>query len=122
MSKFEDRLWREIVRKHGADLAEMTRSASKQAPRARPRVLAGTSVGLAVAGVAAALVLSAANSPPAFAVSRNADGIGHGQTPEDRGDPRREREARRARHQGEARRGRPRAARSKRFRRRRCRR
>ncbi|MGA8717536.1 MAG: hypothetical protein WB557_05990 [Solirubrobacteraceae bacterium] len=73
MGKFEDRLWRDLVRKHGADLAQMTRSA-KHARRARPRLLAGTSIGLAVAGTAAALVLSAASSPPAFAVSRNSDG------------------------------------------------
>ena len=74
MSKFEDRLWREIVRRHGADLAQVTRPAAKPARRARPRLLAGTSVALAVAGAIVALVLSAASSPPAFAVSRNADG------------------------------------------------
>ena len=74
MSKFEDRLWRDLVRKHGADLAQMTRPAAKPPRRARPRLLAGTSIGLAVAGTAAALVLSAASSPPAFAVSRNSDG------------------------------------------------
>ncbi len=62
------------MRKHGADLAEMTRPAPKHARRARPRLLAGTSIGLAVAGTAAVLVLSAASSPPAFAVSRNSDG------------------------------------------------
>ena len=74
MTKFEDRLWRELVRRHGADLAEMTRPASKRARHARPRLLAGTSVALAGIGTAAVLVLSAASSPPAFAVSRNADG------------------------------------------------
>ena len=42
--------------------------------RARPRVLAGTTVGAAVSGAAVALVLSAAGSSPAFAVSRNHDG------------------------------------------------
>ena len=74
MSKFEDRLWRELVRRHGPDLAQMTRPATKRARRARPRVVAGTS--LALTGVVAALVLvfSAASSPPAFAVSHNADG------------------------------------------------
>jgi hypothetical protein len=74
MSKFEDRLWRELVRKHGADLAQMDSPTAKPARRARPRLLAGTSVALAVAGTVVALVLSAASSPPAFAVSRNADG------------------------------------------------
>src|SRR5690242_13609024 len=74
MGKFEDRLWREVVRRHGADLAQMTRPPAKRARRAGPRLLAGTSVALAAAVAAVALVLSAASSPPAFAVSRNADG------------------------------------------------
>jgi hypothetical protein len=74
MGKFEDRLWRELVRRHGADLAQITRPRAKRARQARPRLLAGTSFALAVAGAAVALVLSAASSPPAFAVSRNADG------------------------------------------------
>jgi uncharacterized membrane protein YgcG len=74
MSKFEDRLWRDLVRRYGADLAEMTTPASRRARRARPRLLAGTSVALAGIGTVAALLLSAASSPPAFAVSRNADG------------------------------------------------
>lgn len=74
MSKFEDRLWRDLVRRHGADLAQMTRPAAKRARRPRPRLLAGTSVAVAGVGTVAALLLSAASSPPAFAVSRNADG------------------------------------------------
>ena len=76
MSKFEDRLWRDLVRKHGAALAQMTRPAPRTSghARRRPRLLAGTSIGLAVAVTAAALVLSAASSPPAFAVNRNSDG------------------------------------------------
>jgi hypothetical protein len=74
MSKFEDRLWRELVHRHGADLARVTRPAAKHARRTRPRLLAGTSVALAGVGATLALVLSAASSPPAFAVSHNADG------------------------------------------------
>jgi uncharacterized membrane protein YgcG len=74
MSKFEDRLWRDLVRRHGADLAEMTRPGTKRTRRARPRLLAGTSVALAGVGTAAVLLLSAASSPPAFAVNRNSDG------------------------------------------------
>ena len=74
MSKFEDRLWRELVRRHGADLAEITSPAARRARRARPRLLAGTTAALAGVATAAALLLSAASSPPAFAVSRNADG------------------------------------------------
>jgi hypothetical protein len=74
MGKFEDRLWREVVRRHGADLAQTTRPPTKRTRRAGPRLLAGTSVALAAAVTAVALLLSAASSPPAFAVNRNADG------------------------------------------------
>jgi len=74
MSKFEDRLWRDLVRRHGADLAELNQPAAKRARPARPRLLAGTTVALAGIGTAVVLLLSAASSPAAFAVSRNADG------------------------------------------------
>lgn len=42
--------------------------------RVRPRLLAGTTVGAAGTAVVLALVLSAASSSPAFAVTRNRDG------------------------------------------------
>jgi hypothetical protein len=42
--------------------------------RARPRLLAGTTVGAAATGALLAIVLSAAGSSPAFAVARNRDG------------------------------------------------
>jgi hypothetical protein len=42
--------------------------------RARPRLLAGTTIGAAATGVVLAIVLSAAGSSPAFAVTRNRDG------------------------------------------------
>lgn len=42
--------------------------------RARPRVLAGASVGLGAASAAAVLALAGVSSPPAFAVSTGADG------------------------------------------------
>ncbi len=74
MSKFEDRLWRHLVREHGSDLAQMRRPAAKHAWRSRPRMLAGTTLGLAGIGTAAALLLGAASSSPAFAVTRNSDG------------------------------------------------
>ena len=74
MSKFEDRLWRQLVREHGSDLAQMRRPAAKHAWRSRPRMLAGTTLGLAGIGTAAALLLGAASSSPAFAVTRNSDG------------------------------------------------
>ena len=73
MGRFEDRLWREIVRDHGIDLQEH-KPRPKRRRRARPRVLAGTSLGLAGICAVIAIVLSAASSTPAFAVTRNGDG------------------------------------------------
>ena len=74
MSRFKDRLWRELLREHGADLAKMTRPAARRGRRARPRVLAGTTAGLAGVGIVLALALSAASSSPAFAVTPIRDG------------------------------------------------
>ena len=74
MSKFTDRLWREIVREHGADLRGVERPAARPHHRLT-RVLAGTGlVGVAGAGATLALVLGAASTSPAFAVTRNNDG------------------------------------------------
>ena len=74
MSKFKDRLWRELVRDHGKDLAQITRPEVKRSRRARPRVLAGTSLGLAGVGAAVVLAVGAASTSPAFAVTPNHDG------------------------------------------------
>jgi hypothetical protein len=74
MSKFKDRLWRELVREHGADLAQVKRPVAQRRRGAGPRVLAGTTLGLAGVGTALALVLTAASSSPAFAVTPNRDG------------------------------------------------
>jgi hypothetical protein len=74
MSKFEDHLWREVVRAHGADLAQMSSPATRNNWRARPRLIVGTSIGLAGAGTALAIAFSATTTPPAFAVTRNHDG------------------------------------------------
>jgi hypothetical protein len=74
MSKFEDRLWRELVKEHGPQLAQMKPPAADHRRRQRPKLLAGTTVGLAGVGTAVALVVSAAGSSPAFAVTRNNDG------------------------------------------------
>jgi hypothetical protein len=73
MSKFEDHLWREFVREHGNGLAQMSTSTPKPTWRG-PRLVAGTSLGLAGVGVAVALVLGATTTSPAFAVTRNHDG------------------------------------------------
>lgn len=72
-SKFEDHLWREFVREHGDDVAQLTRpTAGHHLPR--PRLLVGGGVGLAGGATALALVLTAASAPPAFAVTRNHNG------------------------------------------------
>jgi hypothetical protein len=72
MSKFEDHLWREFVREHGHDLAQVRRAAAR--PSLRPRVVAAGGLGLAGAGVGLALALGATTAAPAFAVTRNHDG------------------------------------------------
>lgn len=75
MSRFEDNLWRSVVDRHGEDLAGGDVPVTARAPRARPRVLAGASLGLAAAATAVALLVSAtASTPPAFAVTRDHDG------------------------------------------------
>jgi hypothetical protein len=43
-------------------------------PRARPRVLAGTTLGLAGVGAAVVLALSGSAAPPAFAITKEGDG------------------------------------------------
>jgi hypothetical protein len=73
LSRFMDRPRRELACEYGADLAQITRPASKR-QRARPRVLAGTTAGLAAVGTVLALALGATTSSPAFAVARNGDG------------------------------------------------
>jgi hypothetical protein len=73
MSNFKERLWRELVRQHGADLARAS-SPARRGRLARPRLLAGTTVGIVAVGTAVALLLGAASSPPAFAVTKSHDG------------------------------------------------
>lgn len=74
MSKFKDRLWQELVREYGSELAEVTEATRKHGRLLHPKLLAGTTAGVVGVGTAAALVISAAGSSPAFAVSRNSDG------------------------------------------------
>jgi hypothetical protein len=74
MTRFEDHLWRDLIREHGAELAQITRPASRPGHGLRRRVLAGMSLGVAGGGAAVAVVLTAAGSSPAFAVTRNQDG------------------------------------------------
>src|SRR5579863_1475792 len=74
MSKFTDRLWRELVRDHSEELSALEREHAARVRVPRPRLLAGSTVGLAGIGTVIALVLSAAGSTPAFAVTQNQDG------------------------------------------------
>jgi hypothetical protein len=82
MSRFTENLWRDLAQEHGPALARADRPATggtKGADSARllrrPRILAGSTLGLA--GVGAALVLAlggTAATAPAFAVTRSSDG------------------------------------------------
>lgn len=73
MTKFEDNLWREVEDKYGPELSD---AAGPLHPRSRLRgpVIAGTSLGIVGAGVAVVIVLTAANSSAAFAVTPHRDG------------------------------------------------
>jgi hypothetical protein len=74
MSKFTDRLWQELMRQHRAELEKMPAPSAGHRRRVLPRLVAGTTVGLAGAGTAIALAIGAASSSPAFAVTKNPDG------------------------------------------------
>ena len=63
-----------VVRDYGHELARAGRPVRKHRRATRPRLLAGTTVGVAAIATAAALLLGASTSPPAFAVIRNPDG------------------------------------------------
>jgi hypothetical protein len=75
MSNFTDHLWRDLAQEHGMTLLLADRPEPSRAPLLRrPRVLAGSTLGLAGAGTALTLALSAASSTPAYAVTTNGDG------------------------------------------------
>jgi hypothetical protein len=74
MSKFTDHLWRDLVREHGPTLAQADRPEPGRARRPRPRVLAGSTLGLAGVGAALVLALGGSAAPPAFAITTNGDG------------------------------------------------
>jgi hypothetical protein len=75
MTRFTDNLWRDLAREHGPTLALADRPEPGRAPLLRrPRVLAGSTLGLAGAGTALVLALGAASSTPAYAVTTNGDG------------------------------------------------
>jgi hypothetical protein len=75
MSTFEDRLWSALVREHGEQMHIHPTETTHTKRHARPAILTGTA--LAGVGVTAAVVLAftaTTSTPPAFAVTNNADG------------------------------------------------
>jgi hypothetical protein len=70
---FEDRLWADLVRDHGSQLAAMPRRATTRRI-ARPWLLGGSAIGIAGAATVLALALAATSPAPAYAVTRNSDG------------------------------------------------
>ncbi len=78
MSNFTDNLWRDLIREHGPTLAHADRPEPGRVGGAgllrRPRVLAGSTLGLAGVGAALVLVLSGSAAPPAFAITKEGDG------------------------------------------------
>jgi hypothetical protein len=75
MSKYTDNLWRDLIQEHGATLAYADRPGpGRTSVLRRPRVLAGSTLGLAGAGTALGLTLGLASGTPAYAVTTNGDG------------------------------------------------
>ncbi|HEY3774531.1 MAG TPA: hypothetical protein VGL69_16130 [Solirubrobacteraceae bacterium] len=75
MTRFTDNLWRDLVREHGPSLLEADRPQPRRARLLRrPRILAGSSLGLAGVGAALVLVLGGSTAAPAFAVTKASDG------------------------------------------------
>jgi hypothetical protein len=73
MTRFDDNLWREVERRYGSELSRADGPLSS-GPRRRLPIIAGTTLGIAGASAAAVIVLSAASSSPAFAVTTHPDG------------------------------------------------
>jgi hypothetical protein len=75
MTKFTDNLWSDLAREHGPTLALADRPEPGRAPLLRrPRVLAGSTLGLAGVGAALVLALSGPAAPSAFAITKEGDG------------------------------------------------
>jgi hypothetical protein len=72
MSKFTQNLWSDLVQEHGPAIANASRPGPGRVRR--PRLIAGSTLVLAGAGTALALLLTATGSTPAFAVTKTADG------------------------------------------------
>jgi hypothetical protein len=74
MGKFTEHLWSDLARDHGPALAQADRPEPGRVRLARPRILAGSTLGLAGVGAGLVLALSGSTAPPAFAVTRHDDG------------------------------------------------
>jgi hypothetical protein len=77
MSQFEDNLWGSVVDRHGDELARADRPEPGRAGGGgvrRPRILAGSTLGLAGVGAALLLALSGSAASPAFAITKKSDG------------------------------------------------
>jgi hypothetical protein len=75
MTKFTDNLWRDLAREHGAALEQAGRPQAGRARRPNSRVIAGSTLALAVAGTALGLGLTSTGSTPAGATTTTtADG------------------------------------------------
>ena len=78
MTKFTDNLWSDLAREHGETFAHADRSDPTRAGAARvlqrPRVLAGSTLGLAGVGAALVLALGGSTAAPAYAVTTDHDG------------------------------------------------
>jgi len=72
MSRFENNLWDELVREHGADDVRPIRATSRG--RARRGLVVGTSLSVVAAAAAAVIGLTAGTVTPAFAVTNNSNG------------------------------------------------
>jgi hypothetical protein len=77
MTKFTDNLWSDLAREHGPTLAHDVRPEPARTSGfriRRPRVLAGSTLGLAGVGAALVLGLGGSTAAPAFAVTKQDDG------------------------------------------------
>jgi hypothetical protein len=78
MTKFTDNLWSDLIREHGPTLAHADRPdpgrVGGDSMLRRPRVVAGSTLGLAGVGAALVLALGGSEATPAYAVTTNHDG------------------------------------------------
>lgn len=73
MTRFEDNLWRELEDTYGGELSQAEGPLPARPALRRPAI-AGAGLGVVGAGAAAVLILTAAGSTPAFAVTPQRDG------------------------------------------------